>query len=76
MTERNGWIAVKQEEKNMNEQDEDRELKYLGIAAGAGFGVVLGLVFMRVLNQPGFFALGIGIGLSIGTTIGVALDER
>jgi ElaB/YqjD/DUF883 family membrane-anchored ribosome-binding protein len=60
----------------VNEQDESRELKYVSIAVGAGFGLVLGLVFVRVLNHPGFFALGIGIGLSIGTTIGVALDER
>jgi ElaB/YqjD/DUF883 family membrane-anchored ribosome-binding protein len=76
MTKRYGRIATKHEEKNMNGQNEDREQKYVGLAVGAGFGVVLGLVFVRVLNHPGFFALGIGIGISIGFTIGVALDER
>jgi hypothetical protein len=43
---------------------------------GAGFGVALGLVLSSILDHPGFFAVGIGIGLCLGVTIGLALDER
>jgi hypothetical protein len=62
----------------MNGQNNHRPQKYLSIAIpiGAGAGVALGLVLMNVLDHPGFFAVGIAIGLSISTAIGVALDER
>ena len=62
----------------MNEQRNKQSQRYLsaGIPLGAGFGVALGLVLMNIFDNPGFFAVGIGIGLSLGTTIGLALDER
>ena len=58
-------------------QDKERQEKAIGtgVAAGAGFGVALGLVLMSIFDNPGFFALGIAIGVSIGITVGVALDQ-
>lgn len=46
-----------------------------GAAVGAGGGVALGLVMMQVLDKPGFFALGIAIGVTIGTVIAIAVAE-
>jgi len=62
----------------MNEQRNKQSQRYLsaGIPLGAGFGVALGLVLMNIFDNPGFFAVGIGIGLCLGTTIGLALDQR
>ena len=47
-----------------------------GIAVGCGFGVALGLVLMTILDHPGFFALGIAVGVSLGTTISLALADH
>jgi hypothetical protein len=70
------------EDKNMNDQrknqhtSQDKEQIWASIPIGAGFGVALGLVLMDIFDNPGFFAVGIGIGLCLGTTIGLALDQR
>jgi hypothetical protein len=62
----------------MNQKRNEQKQRYLsgGIPLGAGFGVALGLVLMDIFDNPGFFAVGIGIGLCLGTTIGLALDRR
>ena len=60
----------------MNEQNEQRQINYVGIPIGTGFGVALGLVLANILDHPGLFALGIAIGLTIGTAVTVFLDRR
>lgn len=62
----------------MNGSNDEGNSQFLGttIAIGAGFGVALGLVLMNVADHPGFFAVGISMGLIFGTAIGLALDQR
>lgn len=60
----------------MNGRNDSNYYLTRAIPVGAGFGVALGLVLSTVTDHPGFFAVGIAIGLSIATAIGVALDER
>lgn len=59
----------------MNEQ-RDNQNTGIGIAIGAGGGVALGLVLATILDNPGFFAAGIAIGMSLGGIIGATLDLR
>lgn len=52
------------------------EMIAYGIPIGAGAGVALGLILQAVFDNPGFFGLGIAIGVSLGITISISLAER
>ena len=44
----------------------------LGLALGAGWGVVLS----AALDRPWFIAIGVGCGISLGLAIGSSLQRR
>lgn len=62
----------------MNGPEEDRKSQVVAVAIpiGAGAGVALGVVLMKVADNPGFLALGIAIGVTFGVAIGLALSAR
>jgi len=52
---------------------------YTGVWIAIGLsamGVPFGLIWMTVTGNPGFFAVGIGMGLPIGLAIGASMDKK
>ena len=54
------------------------ETNYLGrgLAFGLIFGAALGIVFGVALDNMAFMPIGIGAGLTLGLSIGTAVQER
>lgn len=48
----------------------------IGLALGASFGIILGIVFLSGWERSIGIALGIGLGMAIGLSIGKSMDTR
>jgi len=48
----------------------------LGIALGASFGVLVGIVFLSSLERSMGIALGISIGMLVGLLVGKTMDSQ
>jgi hypothetical protein len=58
--------------------NDDLRAHYMGVgmAIGAGFGIVFSILLVFVLKHPGMIGVGAAIGVSIGIAIGEGLYQR